>query len=195
MPSDAVAAGVERDADGIAGLAGTVDRPLPPSANWLTAVNSRLSRWALYLASVCLAALLAVVVYGVVMRYVFNDAPPYVEQVALLLVISVAMFGASAGVRDAGHIGLDSLVRNLPPRVQFWCKVAVEVLSGTFAVSLVLGGVEMALSTQGATIPTLGLPESMRYVPVILSGVLILSFCVELLIALFQGHKVMASWH
>ena len=82
--------------------------------NWLTSLNARLSRWALYLACLCLASLLVVVVYGVVMRYAFNDAPPYVEQVALLLVISVAMFGASAGVRDAGHIGLDSLVRSLP---------------------------------------------------------------------------------
>ena len=77
---------------------------------WLTAVNARLSRWAMYVACACLAGLLSVVVYGVVLRYVFNAAPPYVEQVALLLIISVAMFGAAAGVRDAGHIGLDSLV-------------------------------------------------------------------------------------
>ena len=51
----------------------------------VTALNARLSRWAMYLACLCLAALLAVVVYGVVLRYGFNDAPPYVEQVALLL--------------------------------------------------------------------------------------------------------------
>jgi len=163
--------------------------------NWLTSLNARLSRWALYVACLCLAALLVVVVYGVVMRYAFNDAPPYVEQVALLLVISVAMFGASAGVRDAGHIGLDSLVRSLPRKAQFWCKVAVEILSGVFAVALVLGGIEMALSTRGATIPTLGLSEAARYVPVILAGVLIISFCVELLVAQFRGLKVEKSWH
>ena len=163
--------------------------------NWLTSLNARLSRWALYVACLCLAALLAVVVYGVVMRYAFNDAPPYVEQVALLLVISVAMFGASAGVRDAGHIGLDSLVRNLPPKAQFWCKVCVEVLSGAFAVALVLGGIEMAHSTLGATIPTLGLPEALRYAPVIAAGILIILFCVELLIAQFRGLKVEKSWH
>src|SRR4051794_38481926 len=82
----------------------------------LTTVNALLSRWTMYLACLCLAGLLSVVVYGVVLRYVFNDAPAYVEQVALLLVISVAMFGASAGVRDAGHIGLDSLVAILPEK-------------------------------------------------------------------------------
>ena len=53
----------------------------------------------MYVACLCLACLLSVVIYGVVLRYVFNDAPAYVEQVALILVISVAMFGAAAGVR------------------------------------------------------------------------------------------------
>src|SRR6195256_5637167 len=96
---------------------------------WLTAVNSRLSRWAMYLACICLVGLLSVVVYGVVLRYVFNNAPPYVEQVALLLVVSVAMFGASAGVRDAIHIGMDSLVTMLSEKVQYWCEAVVDVIS------------------------------------------------------------------
>lgn len=167
----------------------------PGSMNWFTAVNARLCRWALYIACVCLSGLLGVVVYGVVMRYVFNDAPAYVEQVALLLVISVAMFGAAAGVRDVGHIGMDSLVRSLPAKAQFWCKAAVEVISVGFAVSLIAGGIEMARSTEGATIPTLGISEAYRYLPVIVAGVLIVLFALEHLIAQFTGRKVVSSWH
>lgn len=179
----------------LAGLGARDAAAAAAGVGWLTPLNARLSRWALYVACVCLAGLLAVVVYGVVMRYVFNDAPSYVEQVALLLVISVAMFGASAGVRDAGHIGLDSLVRVLPARMQFWCKAAVEVFCIAFAVALVAGGVEMANSTAGTTIPTLGAPEAVRYWPVIGAGVLIALFAVELLVAQFTGRKVVSSWH
>lgn len=163
--------------------------------NWLTALNARLSRWTMYLACICLAGLLIVVVYGVVLRYVFNDAPPYVEQVALLLVISVAMFGASAGVRDAGHIGMDSLVAILPERAQFWCEVAVFILSIMFALALLAGGVEMSVSTRDNTIPTLGISEAVRYVPVMIAGVLITLFSIEHLIALFSGQEVVPSWH
>jgi len=162
---------------------------------WLTALNARFSRWAMYLACICLAGLLSVVVYGVVLRYVFNDAPPYVEQVALLLVISVAMFGASVGVRDAGHIGLDSLVAVLPEKVQFWCEAIVFVLSIVFALALLAGGVEMGLSTRESTIPTLGLSEAFRYLPVVVAGVLISMFSIEHLIAMFTGKKVTPSWH
>ncbi|MFC5522483.1 TRAP transporter small permease [Polaromonas jejuensis] len=163
--------------------------------DFFSALNARLSRWTMYLACLCLAGLLAVVVYGVVLRYVFNDAPPYVEQVALLLVISVAMFGASAGVRDAGHIGLDSLVAVLPAKAQFWCEAVVYVLTVGFAIMLFAGGAEMAVSTHGSTIPTLGLSEAVRYVPILIAGVLIALFSIEHLLAQFTGKEVVPSWH
>lgn len=158
-------------------------------------INAKLSRWVMYLACLCLVGLLSVVVYGVVMRYVFSNSPSFVEQVALLLVISVAMFGASAGVRDAGHIGLDSLVVRLPAKVQFWCKALVYLLVIAFAVALFLGGAEMATSTRDSTIPTLGISEAFRYLPILIAGVLITLFSIEHLLALFTGDAVVPSWH
>jgi len=162
---------------------------------WLTTLNSVLFHLAMYLACACLAGLLIVVVYGVVLRYVFNNAPPYVEQVALLLIIAVAMFGASAGVRDAGHIGLDSLVMALPERAQFWCEFVVYVLTIVFALALFAGGAEMATSTRGSTIPTLGISEAIRYAPILIAGVLITLFSVEHVIALLSGKEVVPSWN
>jgi TRAP-type C4-dicarboxylate transport system permease small subunit len=147
--------------------------------------NAHLSNWVLRLASVCLAALGLVVIYGVVMRYAFNDAPAYIEQVALLLVISVAMFGAAAGVHDAGHIGLDSVVKLLPPKAQFACLVLVELLTISFALILLWGCEHMATSTRHDTIPTLGISEAFRYLPPVIAGVLIVLFSVKHLLALF----------
>jgi TRAP-type transport system small permease protein len=163
--------------------------------NWLTALNSRLSRWSMYIASVCLVGLVVVVDYGVIMRYGFNDAPPFMEQVALLLVISVAMFGASAGVRDAGHIGVESLVGLLPERPKFWVGVLAGLLTTTFAVILFIGCASMALHTYEHSIPILGIPEATRYVPPMIAGVLIVLFSVEHLIAMFTKKKVVPSWH
>jgi len=148
----------------------------------LTLVSAHLSRWALAIASLCLAGLGVVVIYGVVMRYVFNNAPPYVEQVALLLVISVAMFGAAAGVREAGHIGLDSAVLLLPERVQRWVAVGVDLMIMLFAAVLFWGSVQMGLSTYHDTIPTLGISEAFRYLPPVVAGLLIILFSVERLL-------------
>ena len=43
-------------------------------------------------------------------RYVLNDTPTWAESLALVLVLYVTMLGAAVGVRDAGHIGLESLL-------------------------------------------------------------------------------------
>jgi TRAP-type C4-dicarboxylate transport system permease small subunit len=161
---------------------------------WFCALNALLSRWVLRVACLCLAGLGAVVVYGVVMRYAFNDPPYYIEQVALMLVICVAMFGAASGVHDVGHIGLDSVVKLLPPKVQLVCKVACELLVMAFAVLLLTGGTEMAWSTAHDTIPTLGISESVRYVPPIIAGFLILLFSIQHLLLLFV-RKDSPSWN
>ncbi|MBS0449033.1 MAG: TRAP transporter small permease [Proteobacteria bacterium] len=152
----------------------------------LVALSARLAHAVLLAACACLALLGIVVLYGVVMRYAFSDAPPYVEQVALLLVISVAMFGAAAGVHSAGHIGLDSLTRLLPPRAQFWTGVVVDLLTLTFAAVLLWGSIRMGISTHHDTIPTLGISEAFRYLPPVIASVLIIVFSIERLLAAFR---------
>lgn len=155
--------------------------------NGLARLCDRLSRGVLTLASLCLACLGLVVIYGVTLRYAFNSAPPYVEQIALLLVISVAMFGATAGVHEAGHIGLDSVVKLLPPAARFWCAVGVEALILAFAAVLFWGSVQMGTSTWHDTIPTLGISEAFRYLPPVAAGVLIMLFSIQRLIALLSN--------
>jgi TRAP-type C4-dicarboxylate transport system permease small subunit len=163
--------------------------------NWLTALNSRLSRWAMYIAVACLLGLVALVVFGVIKRYVFNDAQPYVEQLALILVINVAMFGASAGVRDEGHIGMESMVGLLPARLQFVDGVVVGLLTISFGALLFVGSLMMAASVYPNTVPTLGISEAVRYVPPVIAGVLIILFSIEHLIAMYSGTEVVQSWH
>jgi TRAP-type C4-dicarboxylate transport system permease small subunit len=162
---------------------------------WLTALNSRLSRWAMYLAVAGLLGIVVVVVYGVVLRYVFNDSQAYVEQVALILVIIVAMFGASAGVRDEGHIGMESLVGLLPERPRFVIGVTVGLLTIVFGALLFGGCLMMASSVANNTIPTLGISESVRYVPGVIAGVLIILFSIEHLIAMYTHQEVVPSWN
>lgn len=151
----------------------------------LTLLSARLSRWVLHLACACLAALGIIVIYGVVLRYVFNASQPYVEQVALLMVISVAMFGAAAGARESGHIGLDSIVQLLPTKAQAAVHAVVEVLILAFAALLLYGSLHMATSTYRDTIPTLGISEAFRYLPPILAAILIALFSIEHLASQF----------
>ena len=149
---------------------------------WLAHLNARLSAFVLVLARLCLAGLGIIVLYGVVMRYVFNNEPPYVEQLALLLVISVSMFGAACVAHDAGHIGLDSVVNRLPPVVRHWVARLVALSTLVFALVILYGAFEMAKSTHDNQIPTLGISEAWRYLPLIIAGALIASFSIDRLL-------------
>ena len=146
---------------------------------WLAHLNARLSAIVLVIARLCLAGLGIVVLYGVIMRYVFNNEPPYVEQLALLLVISVSMFGAAAVAHDAGHIGLDSLVDRLPPVVRNGIARLVALSTLVFAGVILYGAFEMAQSTYDNLIPTLGISEAWRYLPLIIAGALIALFSID----------------
>ena len=147
--------------------------------SWLARLNARLSAVVLVLARLCLAGLGLIVMYGVVMRYAFNDEPPYVEQLALLLVISVSMFGAACVAHDAGHIGLDSLVNRLPPPVRHWIARLVALSTLVFALVILYGAYEMAQSTHDNQIPTLGISEAWRYLPLVIAGALIALFSID----------------
>ena len=163
--------------------------------DWLTSLNARLSRWAMYLAVTGLLGIVVVVVGSVFWRYALNDAPAWSEQVALILVICVAMFAAAANVRDEGHIGMESLVGLLPKHMQFWIGNLVGCITVCFGLVMAWGSSKMAVSVWPNIIPTLGISETFRYLPCAIAGVLIVLFAVEHLIAMFTDKEVEPSWH
>jgi TRAP-type C4-dicarboxylate transport system permease small subunit len=162
---------------------------------WLILLNKQLSRCALYITIIGLFGIWAVVNWGVLKRYVFNDPQPYVEQVALLLVIVVAMFGAAVVVRDEGHIGMETLVVLLPQQAQYVVGLIGGVLTTIFGALLAVGCTIMAVAVAGNIIPTLPISEVYRYAPGVIAGVLIIFFSIEHLIAMVRQKEVVSSWN
>ena len=94
-------------------LAPTTDEELSlsiPPGRPFTRLCAFLSKACLVLAIIGLLCIVVSVQTQVIGRYVFNDTPTWTEALALQLVLYVTAFGVAVGVRDAGHIGLDSLV-------------------------------------------------------------------------------------
>ncbi|TKC86007.1 TRAP transporter small permease [Trinickia terrae] len=141
------------------------------------------------LASICLAVLSVLVIYSVVMRYVFDDAPDYVEPIGLLLVLVIAFMGAAQKVRDGGHIGLDSLVKSLPPKAQFALEVFQQLCLIAFSIAVCFGSKDMAITKLDDQIPILGLPEAVRYaIPFVASACTIL-FSIEHILTLIARKR------
>lgn len=164
--------------------------------SWLNSLNAWISRLCMYVAVAGLLGIVAVVTYQVFGRYVLNDTPTWAESVALVLVLYVTMFGAAVGVRDAGHIGLESvLVMIAPERYRVWMEVLIHVLVAIFGLVMGWNAWLLAESVMPYKIPNLGISEGINHIPLALAGVLITLFSLEHILALFAGEEVRPSWH
>ena len=144
-------------------------------------------------AGLCLiVAAVAIQVFG---RYVQNDTPTWAEAGALVLVIWVTMLGAAVGVRDAGHIGMESLLVLVSENVRGRLELVIHALVAVFGLLMAYNGALLAESVWGYRIPTLGIPEGLNHVPVAIAGVLIVLFSIEHIIAAVRGVEVEPAWH
>ncbi len=154
-----------------------------------------LSKLSLILAVIGLIAVILCVQWQVIGRYVFNDTPTWAEALAMLLVLFVTAFGLGVGVRDAGHIGLESLVMLLPEKWQHRVEILIHVRVGIFGVLMVQGGWLWATAKWNEKKPMLPVPDGIDYVPVVIAGVLIVLFSIEHVIALVRGQVVEPAWN
>lgn len=166
-----------------------------PSTGLLSRINAPVARVGMYLSVTGLLVIVAIVFYQVFGRYVLNSSPTWTENLALVLILYVTLIGAAVGVRDAGHIGMDSLLVMLPDHAREKIEIVIHVLVAVFGIAMAYNGWILGSSVGTVKIPNLGLPEVIRYVPLIASGLLIVSFSIEHIMALLRGEEVVPSWN
>ena len=149
----------------------------------------------MYAAVLGLVGIVATVGYQVFGRYVMNDTPTWAESTALVLILYVTLLGAAVGVRDAGHIGLESLLILAPESLRLKLEVVIHLLVGGFGAIMAWNGAILAESVMGYKIPTLGLPEGLNHIPTVIAGILIVLFSLEHIFALVRGEDVEPSWY
>ena len=155
-----------------------------------TKLCATLSRWSLRAAVLGLVVLVVCVQWQVVGRYLMNDSPTWTEPFALLLVLYITGLAVAVGVRDAGHLGMESLVVLLPKGAQRVAEALIHVCVLVFAMLMTVAGWEWLTLKWDEPKPMLGVPEGLDYLPLVISGVLIVLFCIEHLIALVRGQSI-----
>jgi TRAP-type C4-dicarboxylate transport system permease small subunit len=160
-----------------------------------TRLCATLSKLCLALAVIGLIGVILCVQWQVIGRYVFNDTPTWAEALAMLLVLFVTAFGVAVGVRDAGHIGLESMVALLPDTWRHRIEVLIHLLVGSFGGLMVYGGWQWMVAKWGEKKPMLPVPDGIDYLPVVIAGALIVLFSIEHILALLKGKVVEPAWN
>lgn len=149
-----------------------------------------LARGCVLVAGCGLVTLIAIFGWLVWGRYVMNDTPTWVEQLAILLVSWITFLGAAAGVRSRSHLSID-FVRDAMPRPirePLWWLATLGVL--VFGACLAWQGTTLAQSTWPRTIPMLGVSEGLRAVPMALCGVFTVLFTLHQMAAKLRGEEI-----
>jgi TRAP-type C4-dicarboxylate transport system permease small subunit len=154
-----------------------------------------LSRASLVLAIAGLLAVVVCVQWQVFGRYVLNDTPTWAEALAMLLVLFVTAFGLAVGVRDAGHIGLESLVALLPDHWRRRIELLIHALIAVFGALMVQSGWMWASAKWNEKKPMLPVPDGIDYVPLVIAGSLIVLFSIEHIVANLQGREIKPASH
>jgi len=159
-----------------------------------TRVCRAIARGCMWLGIAGIVLLIACVTWQVFGRYVLNNTPTWAESLALLLVLYVTMLGTAVGVRDAGHIGLESLLVLAPEGVRLKMEYLIHALVALFGVLMAWNCAYLAHSVWSYRLPTLWISEGWKYVPAAVAGVLVLMFSIEHVIALARGTEVEPAW-
>ena len=154
-----------------------------------------LSKISLVLAVVGLLSVVLCVQWQVFGRYVLNDTPTWAEALAMLIVLFVTAFGLGVGVRDAGHIGMESLIVLLPEKWRVRLELVIHSLVAVFGFLMVQSGWMWASAKWQEKKPMLPVPDGIDYVPIVIAGALIFIFSIEHIVALLRGKVVEPSWN
>ncbi|MDT0300890.1 TRAP transporter small permease [Streptomonospora wellingtoniae] len=130
------------------------------------------------LALTALAAVVLVVTWQVFGRYVLQASPRWGSEVALILLAWVGYLGIAIGLREHTHIGVTFITDRLPRRLRTAAETLTPLAFLAFALYLVFQGWQFTVSTAGTTLPATGLPSSVQYAVMPVTGVLVAVYSV-----------------
>ncbi len=141
------------------------------------------------------AALLAVTLMlaflQVVTRYIFHLSTPWSEELARLCFVWAVFLGAAVGVRRNLHTRVDFVSVRLPRSAARLVSIGMDCLLILMAGVMLVHGLQLVHSTRSDFSTSLGYPRNWFYLPVPVSGLLILAFLLPCLVrsALGRPHE------
>jgi TRAP-type transport system small permease protein len=159
----------------------------------LTRAMDGLVRVIYWICSVLLVWLIVITGIQVFGRYVLNDSPVWVERADLLTILYIAFPMSAVGIRQGFHMSVTFAVEMLSPRGQAIAAMLVDLALGLFGVAMAWFGGVIAHRVWSAKMSVLPLPEGVTYLPLVITGVLLVIFALERLVLGAAKLRVLSS--
>lgn len=135
---------------------------------------------------------IALIFYGVLMRYVFNEPKAWVEEVANYTLVWGALLGVPVALRNNHHIQVDILYEKLPRGMQRWLDVFASFMGMAFCLFFTYYGYVLVAKryTSGMVSMDVGIPMWIVYLILPISGIMFLLRFIEKFVQAIRGEKI-----
>ncbi len=133
----------------------------------------------------CMVAMVVLVFGNVVLRYAFNSGISVSEELSRWFFVWMIFLGALVALKDRAHLGLDSVVKRLPPLGQRCCLVIGHALMLYICWLIFSGSWQQAQINLEVVAPASGLSMALFYAAGLVFGASAAAIiCYELYLAL-----------
>lgn len=121
-----------------------------------------------HIVATILFSVMIITFWGVVARFVLNDASVWAEEAARYLTVWGVFIGASLGAKKGAHIGVEAFVVFLPKRFQQYVNIITTVICIGFCCMIAFIGYDyaMRLFKTGQLTPAMRIPIVIAYAAV-----------------------------
>jgi TRAP-type transport system small permease protein len=139
-----------------------------------------------YLLGIMLGLMIIFVFLNVVLRTVFNSGLTWSEEIARYLFIYITFIGAIGAMRANAHLGMDSVVRNLPKSAKRVIYVIAQGIIISIMAMLTHGAYTMTVQSIEARAAATGIPLSIIYGIGMVTGICIVIICITNIVKVFK---------
>lgn len=151
-------------------------------ATRLQRLNRHLIRGMEWLVTGITGILVVDVLWQVAARYLLSRPSAWTDELATLLVIWIALLGATVAFARQDHLGVDYFVHRFPTRWRRWAEVFAHLTVALFAVVVLgIGGIKLVVLTwmTNQVSPALQIKIAYIYLALPLSGLVLFLVTLE----------------
>jgi TRAP-type C4-dicarboxylate transport system permease small subunit len=138
-------------------------------------------------------ALVAIVFYNVVSRYVLGSDLAWSTDLATCLLVWTSFLGAAAAMRRHAHLEVVEIVAVLPPRPRRWLELGTRLVVIAALLFLVVYGAQISLTNMGERMSALNWPIGTLYAACPVSALLMLVFALQQTVRLWRSDAPAAA--
>ncbi len=132
--------------------------------------------------AVSMAAMVVLMLYQVILRYVFSASNSWSEELVRYLFILDVMLAASIAVRRNSHLQIDVLINCFGPKLKRIFTIAATLAGIVFLAFLFWYSLDLCTTATSNVSPGLGIPMSIPYACVPLGTVLMILSSIEVIL-------------